>query len=208
MLERLDRQVETQAVGQRAAVAVQVVEHAGVVAGVGDDADMGVVLGRRAHHGGAADIDVLDGVLEAAVGPGHGLFERVEVDHHQIDGANVVIRHHRIVLAAPAEDAAMHLGVQGFHPAVHHFREAGVVGHFAHRDAGFLDGAESAAGGQQLHPPVGEGAGEIDDAGFIGDADQRAFNGLAHGCHLKNKKGAVFNCPLSSRVAFRASRIA
>jgi hypothetical protein len=48
-----------------------------VVLGVGDDADaallVAVVLGRGAHHGRAADVDVLDRVFQRAAGLGHGL---------------------------------------------------------------------------------------------------------------------------------------
>ena len=41
----------------------QLGEHAPVVGGVDDDADVGVVLGRGPHHGRAADVDHLDARL-------------------------------------------------------------------------------------------------------------------------------------------------
>ena len=43
-----------------------------------------VVLGRGAHHGGTADVDVLDGVLQRAARAGDRGLEGVEVDHHDI----------------------------------------------------------------------------------------------------------------------------
>ena len=45
----------------------------------------------------------------------------------------------------------MHLRVQGLDPAVHHFRKAGVVGHFGDRQAIVLQQAIGAPGRQQLH---------------------------------------------------------
>ena len=36
--------------------------HHVIIAGIGDDADIGMVLGRSADHGRAADVDILDDV--------------------------------------------------------------------------------------------------------------------------------------------------
>ena len=87
------------------------------------------------------------------------VLERVEIDVEQVDIGNAVIGHGGAILGIvpAAQQTAMHPRMQRFQTAVHHFREAGVVGHFAYRDARFLDGAEGTAGGQQLHAPVGEG---------------------------------------------------
>ena len=49
------------------------------------------VLGGGAQHGGAADVDVLDGVDEGDVGLGHGLLELVEVHHDHVDHADAVL---------------------------------------------------------------------------------------------------------------------
>ena len=45
-------------------------------------------------------------------------------------GVDAVLGHHRIVLATAGEDATVYFRVQGFYTAIHHFREAGVVGDF------------------------------------------------------------------------------
>ena len=45
-------------------------------------------------------------------------------------------------------------GVEALHPAVHHFRESGVIGHFGYRQASFFDDAVGAAGGQQFHAAI------------------------------------------------------
>ena len=53
----------------------------GVIGRIGDDGHGGVVLGRATHHGGAADVDLLDGVGFVGAGA-HGVGERVQVDDH------------------------------------------------------------------------------------------------------------------------------
>jgi hypothetical protein len=93
--------------------------------------------------------------------------ERVEVHHHQVDGGMPCAA--MAWPGAPAgrggcEDAAVHLRVQGLDAAVEHFREAGVVGDFGDRQAGFAQHLGGAAGGQELDAERGQGAGEVDDA--------------------------------------------
>ena len=109
-------------------------------------------------------------------GPGDGRCKRVEVYHHHVDRLDAVRGHDAVILAAAAQNAAVHLGVQGFDPAVHHFGEAGVVRHFGDVQALFLQQAVGAAGGQQFHAHVAQGAGELDNARLVGDADQGAFD--------------------------------
>lgn len=50
-----------------------------------------MVLGRAAEHGRAADVDVLDGVLEGAVRLRDGGFERVEVHDDEVDELDAVL---------------------------------------------------------------------------------------------------------------------
>ena len=68
--EGLEGQGAARVVGERAAL-VQLGEDSRVVVRVADDAHRGVVLGRRAHQGGAADVDLLDElvVLRRPAGP-------------------------------------------------------------------------------------------------------------------------------------------
>ena len=179
VLEGLEGQVEALRVGQ--AAGLQGLDDAGVIAGVDHDGDVLVVLGGAADHGRAADVDVLDGVRQGAARLGHGGGERVEVDRHQVDRGDAVLGHHRAVQVATTEDAAVDLRVQGLHPAVHHFREAGVVGHFHGGDAVVLEQLVGAAGGEDFHAEGGELAGEVDDAGLVGNADQGAADGEAGG---------------------------
>ena len=106
---------------QRGAAVRERFEHLGIVGGIDDDGDVLVILRRRAQHRRAADVDVLDRVGERAVGPRGGRFERIEIDDQQIDRRDVVLRHHRIVGAAPAEQAAVHFRMQRLDAAVHDF---------------------------------------------------------------------------------------
>ena len=41
-----------------------------------------------------------------------------------------------------------------------------------HVEAGFAEGARGAAGGDEFDAEAGEGLGEGDEAGFVGDAEQ------------------------------------
>ena len=77
-------------VGQ-AAFSLELGQHRFVLTGVGDHAHVFPVFGGAAHHGGAANVDVFNGVFQLAAGFGNRSFKGVEVDHQQIDRGNVVL---------------------------------------------------------------------------------------------------------------------
>ena len=147
MLVGFNRQVEAGGLGQGAVVGGHFTQDAVVVTGVDHNGYVLMVFGCRADHGRAADVDILYCVGQGAVGIGDSLLKRIEVDHHHIDGVDAVLGHHRIVGTATAKDATVNFGVQSFDPAVHHFREAGVVGDFGNSDLIFLQHTEGAASG-------------------------------------------------------------
>jgi len=70
------------------------------------------------------------------------------------------------------------LGVQGLDAAVEHLGEAGEFAYVLHSQAGFAQSAGGAAGGDELDVVPGEGLGEGDEAGLVGDAEQGAADGL------------------------------
>src|SRR5690554_4292400 len=184
VLEGFYRQVEASAVGQLAVVVRQLFQYPAVVGGVHHNGHIVVVLGGGANHGGAADVDVLNGGGQVAVRVGHGVLERVQVDHHHVDGVDAMLAHNGVIGTATAKDATVNLRVQGFDPPVHHFREAGVIGHFGDGHLVFLQQTEGSAGGKQLNAAFCEGAAELDDAGFITHADQSATDGgISLICH-------------------------
>mgnify|MGYP003339683527 CR=1 FL=1 len=79
---------------------------------------------------------------------------------------------------ANGQQTAMHFGVQCFHPAIHHFREAGDVRDIGHREAGLLDGSGGSAGGHQLETTGGEAPGEVNQTVLVGYAEQGTGHGV------------------------------
>jgi hypothetical protein len=140
----------------RAAMLAQFRQHGRIVTRIDDDRHVGVVLGRGADHGRAADVDVLDAGLEVGA-LGDGCFERIEADDEEVDGSNAV-RAHRggvIVIVAHGEQATVHLGMQRLHAAVHHFGKAGQLRDFEHRQPGVRQRLAGAAGRDQLDSLIG-----------------------------------------------------
>src|SRR5690606_1016646 len=125
-------------------------------------------------HGRAADVDVLDGQRQGAIRFGHGGGERVQVNHHQIDRVDAVFLHDCIILTTTTQYTTVNLRVQGFHAAIHHFREAGVVRHFYGGNLIVDQQLISTASGQDFHAGGVQSLGEVDDTGFVGHADQGA----------------------------------
>jgi hypothetical protein len=63
--------------------------------------------------------------------------------------------------------------VQRLDPPIHDLGEAGEVGDRADLDAGLLQLARRAAGGDDLDPELAQALGELDDAGLVRHRDQR-----------------------------------
>ena len=169
------RKLAPQSQRNRAAMALQRLDHPAVVLGVGDGGDIGMVLGRRADHCRPADVDVLDNRRRIGAA-GCCLFERVEVDHGQIDLGDLVHLHCGPVLlvVTDREQAAMHARMQRLDPAIHDFRKSGQVGNVANRKARRFKCRPGTAGRNQLHAEVGEITGEIHQPGLVGNRQKRA----------------------------------
>ncbi len=157
-------------------------EEAVIVGRVGENADIGVVLGAGADHGRAANVDILDdrGLVGAR---GDGLREGVEVDHEKVDARNAVLVHGRLMggVGAHAQKPAMDAGVQRLHAPVHDLGKAGDVGDVPHGQAGRLDRRAGAAGGDQLDAARGKAPRQIHEPGLVEDRKQRAAHGMAIG---------------------------
>ena len=155
--------------GGGAVIGADVLEHVRVIRGIDDDGDGAVVLGGAAEHGGAADVDVLDGLLEGDVGFGDGLLEGVEVDDHEVDGLDAVFLGLFLVglVAAQVEEAAVDLGVQGLDAAIEDLRRAGEGGDFGGGDVLLLEEGGGAAGGDDLDSHGRQFPGELDQAGLV-----------------------------------------
>ena len=119
-----------------AVVLLQFRQQCRIVGRIGDDGDEIVILSRAAHHGGSADIDILDNLV-AFRAFGNGLGKGVEIDDHQINSGDIMFFHRSDMsgIIAPGKQAAMDLGVEGLDPAIHHFGEIGNVGNIRDLEA-------------------------------------------------------------------------
>jgi hypothetical protein len=151
------------------AVLLKLLEHAAVVAGRNHHGHVSIIFGRGTQHGRAADVDVLDCVLEGAPLSGHGLLKGIEVHDHQVDGLDAVLFHllHMFRIAAPAEDPAMHLGVQGLDPAVEHLGESREFRHILDLDPGIAKHLCRSARGQDLNAEFLDPLGEVENAFLV-----------------------------------------
>ncbi len=155
-------------------------DHLGQVGRLGADADIAVVLGRRADHRRAADVDVLDaGVVSRRrrpPSPRTGRGSRTADRCRRCRGRPWPWRGR--ARRAPPSRPPWTIGCRVLHPAVHHLGEAGQVGDVLDRQAGRGDRRLGAAGGDQLDAQLVQGAGRLDQAGLVGDRDQRAWRTL------------------------------
>ena len=139
------------------------------MAGIGQHGHVFPVLGARAHHGGAADVDVLNGVGQRAAGLGHRRFERIQVHAQDVDGADAMLvqRRHVCRQVAPREQAAMDFGVQRLDAAIEHFRKTGVIGHLGHGQSAIGQQFGCPASRQEFDAQGVQVFGEFDDACLV-----------------------------------------
>ena len=170
---------------ERAAAALHLFDQRGVIGDARDDGDVFKVLGSGADHRGAADVDVFDQMAEGYAGLGGGFLKGVEVDHHHVDGLDAVGGDGGFVLliAANIEQAAVDPGVQGLDAAIEHLREAGEFADVFDRESGLAQSTGGSAGGDQFDAKAGQRLGELHQARFVGNAEQRSADSLcrAHG---------------------------
>ena len=60
---------------------------------------------------------------------------------------------------------------------VHHLRKAGDLGDADHGETGLLQDTRGSASGNELDTAAGERPGEVDQTGFVGDAQQGSRHG-------------------------------
>ncbi len=178
------RQPAAERQGGGAVVGVQFGQDRFVLGSVGQHGDEAVVLGGAADHRRAADVDVLDAVLERSAAR-HGRLERVEVDHDQIDRRDVVGLHggQMAFQVAAGQDAAMDARVQRLDAAVHHLGEAGIVADFGHRHAGVAKLLGGTAGREDLDAARGERLTERNEPGLVGNGNEGSCDADEIGGH-------------------------
>ena len=145
-----------------------------------------VVLRGGAHHGRAADVDLLHAGIEVGSG-GHGLGERVQVHNDQLEGLDTqVLQLLQVVfLTGVGQDSCVHARVQGLHAAFQHLRESGQRFNLGHGHSGFRDLLGGGTGGDDVHARGVQPLGQLLQAGLVVHADQCATDFLlvcAVGC--------------------------
>ena len=171
-----------------ALVLIHVAQQLIVVFHIHHHSDKPMVFRCRADHCRPANVNVFDTfVIVGALG--HRFFERVEVDHQEIDRPDPVLGHRArmVLIVAQCQEPSVHRRVQGFDTPIHHFRETGHLCNVFHLQPGVAHGLRRAAGGQKLDPALREAAGQIQQAGFIGNGNERAADGQVFG-HSKIPK--------------------
>ena len=155
--------------GRIAACRPQRIEDRRVVLGVDHGQDVRVVLGRRADHRRAADVDPLERVGKGGRALRHRLDKRVQVPRDEVDRRHVVLRDLGLIVraTAPVEDAAVDLRMQRLHAAAQHLRAACEVGHLCDRESRLGDRPRRAARPDELPAEVMEPAGKVNDPGLV-----------------------------------------
>lgn len=119
-----------------------------------------MILGRGADQRRAADVNVLDGILERRGGVGDGLLKRIEIDDDQVNRVDVR-RGQGVEVCGqiPAgEDAGVDLGMQGLDPSTQDFRLTCIVGDLGDLQARGKERRPRASTGQQGHISLGQAA--------------------------------------------------
>ena len=160
------------------AALAQHLQYPGVVQRVHHRDHVLVVLTGGPEHGGPAHVDVLDGVLEGDVRIGDGGLKGIEIDRHQPERDDPVLRHDGAVLRqiGPAQEPPVDQGVEGLHPAVQDLGEAGDLVHIGDSHPGLPQRPRGAAGGDDLPAKLHQRPGELHDAPLVTHGNQRAFH--------------------------------
>ena len=170
----LDRQIKTGA--SLNASLFDFINNPAIVFRVDHNGHKGMVFGGGADHGGAANIDIFDGIGQAAVFFGNRGFKGVEIHHHQINGGNIIFCHYRFICAPASQNTAMNFWMQGFDPPVHDLRKACVLGNFLDRHAIIRQQFGRAAGGENFNTRCRQCLAQLQNTGFVGYAKKCPAN--------------------------------
>jgi hypothetical protein len=152
--------------------------------------DVTVVLRRGAQHRRAADVDLLDHLGQRDALFRDGGLERVEVHDHEVDSGDVEPRDvgEMVGIVAVMEDRAEDLGCQRLDAPTENLRCARPLRDRRHGNAGVRQVLGRTAGGEDLHALRGQRAGEIENAGLVGNGEDGACDCFSWG-------HSVADCP-------------
>ena len=180
MLERLRRQ--RCALGQRETAPRNGGEHVLVARRIDDDCDGWVILGSRAHHRRATDVDLLDAFVRGGAA-GDGVGERIQVDDHQLERLHAQFFELLEMLGPTGigADTGVHPRMQCLDPAVESFGESGEILDLGDGNARVGDLRSGRSGGHQGHACVVQAGRQLDQSGLVVDTDQRAAHCFTFG---------------------------
>ena len=156
--------------GQRARL--EAFEHRRIIRRVNQGNDVGEILGCGAQQGHAANINLLNRLVERHIGARNCLLEGIEVDDEQINGQQAVCGKlgHVLRQIAAGEQASVDGGVERLHAAIEDFGKARQRTDGLRGNAGFGEYPLSVARRDEFHPTGVEGASQVNDARLIVDA--------------------------------------
>jgi hypothetical protein len=174
-------------------------EHRPVIGGIDNDRHTGKILCRRANHRWPANIDLFDDVFRRDAGLRRGLTERIEIHADKIDRRNPVLgdRGHVFGEITAREQTAVHRRMERLDAPVEHFRKVRDGADIGAREASVTNRLRGAASGDQLPAELVQRAGEIDEAGLIGNGEQ----GAGHRAGLGGEANRSVNQTVESAVA-------
>ncbi len=150
-----------------------------------------MVLRSGAHHGWAADIDLLHALVEGCSGS-NGLCEWVQVHHDQLKGLNFELLEllQVIILAGIRQDSRVHARVQSLHAAFEHLWETCQLFHLSHGNSGCSDLGRCRAGRNDAHPSLVQTGGQFFQSSLVVHTDQCASDVsatvvLVHDCVIQ-----------------------
>ena len=139
-----------------------------------------MVLRGGTDHRRSADVDLLDRFGAGHVRAGHRGLEGIEVADDQIDRADLVRLHVRLIFRefATGENATMNFRVQRLHSATEHLGAGGQLGHVEHRNAGVSNRACRPARGHELYAQLIQLLREFNESRLVRHGKQRAGHRL------------------------------
>ena len=156
---------------------LDVAQHRCVLGRAADRRHAGEVLRCRPQERHAADVDLLERLVEGRLGLADGLRERVEVDDHHVDRLDLRLGQLREVVGpVPAgEQRGEDGGMQRLHPAVEDLVRSGQVADGPNAlQARIGQVRPGAVGGEAFHAGIDQTTGELDDAFSVTDGEQGA----------------------------------
>jgi len=136
-----------------------------------------MIAASTVDHGRPAYVDILNTCVVVRAF-GNSRLEWIKVDHQEIDRLDIVCLHRDCVfrIVTDSKQSAMDGRVQRLDATIHHFGKSREFGHVTHLQARIRKGLGGAAGGDEFYAVLCQRAGEINEAGLVGNRDEGASN--------------------------------